>query len=706
MTTTVPRRVESVGTTWQHLPALDGLRALAVTAVLLFHGGYLTGGFLGVDLFFALSGYLITSLLIRDAELEGIALRRFWGRRFRRLLPAVFTMIAVVALWSWWFGTAADLDGVKSDGPWAVLYLANWHLIGESAGYWASFSQPSMFDHLWSLAIEEQFYVLWPLVVLAVWRWSRRPQRALATVCAVGAVASLATMVVLYSGGDPTRVYMGTDTRASSLLVGALVATVPVRRAVRRLWTLLGARLDVFVALVGGLVLASWAAIDGASSEVLYRGGLLTHSVACALLVGLVATASTAGSGPARSVRVLGWRPLAWVGTLSYGLYLWHWPIYVVVSPERAGFDGPGLLSVRLGLSFAAAIVSLRLVENPIRYRAVWARGRRGAVALVLSISALLTMLVLLPEPATEIARFEPTSLPTPATPETPTPAPDAPDSPDSPEVTEVTAVAEPADEDTPTAPDAASVPSVAPAAADESSEDGTDATPTAPEPAVRETISTVLWAGDSVAADLALGVEASLGAAGVPVDPTGAFPGIFVTADGDRRLSVQLPPKLGRRPADTVIMLLSGWDTEVDSETYRTALVELVDTVVDAGAKRMVLVTAPSHPDDERDRELHRLADVAAAIARDDERVHFIDSSAVWTSPDVLDANGDGAPERRRDGVHLCPAGSAGFAAWLVAKLATRFDGLAPVEASAWAAGPWTTDPRYDEPVGSCAPV
>ena len=128
-------------TTWKHLPALDGLRAAAVIAVLIFHGGYLQGGFLGVDLFFALSGFLITSLLIRDATNTaapaGIVLGTFWGRRFRRLLPAVFTMIALVALWSWLFGSGADLAGVQDDGPWAVVYLANWHFIAESSGYWA-----------------------------------------------------------------------------------------------------------------------------------------------------------------------------------------------------------------------------------------------------------------------------------------------------------------------------------------------------------------------------------------------------------------------------------------------------------------------------------------------------------------------------------------------------------------------------------------
>ncbi len=215
---------------WQHVPALDGLRALAVVAVLLFHGGYLQGGFLGVDLFFALSGFLITSLLIRDAGSEqGVRLGTFWGRRFRRLLPAVLTMIVIAALWAWLFGSLADLAGVEGDGPWAVFYVANWHFIAQSGGYWESFTEPSMFDHLWSLAIEEQFYLVWPIAVLAIWRWSRRPVRTLAVICAVAIGLSFLAMVLLYDGVEPTRVYMGTDTRAASLLVGALAATEPAR---------------------------------------------------------------------------------------------------------------------------------------------------------------------------------------------------------------------------------------------------------------------------------------------------------------------------------------------------------------------------------------------------------------------------------------------------------------------------------------------
>ena len=276
------------------MPALDGLRAAAVVAVLLFHAGHLQGGFLGVDLFFALSGFLITSLLLRDADHGGVRLLAFWGRRFRRLLPAVFVLIAVVALGAWMLGTPAELDGVRRTGGWALAYMANWHFIGEANGYWASFDQPSMFDHLWSLAIEEQFYVVWPLVVLAVWKVSRRRyrHRNLLAVTLGGVVASFVAMLVLYEpGADPTRIYMGTDTRAASILVGAAMATAPARRVASAAVGVIGRRIDQVIAVLLLGIGVSWVVVDGANSAVLYRGGLLLHSaVAAAIVVALAST--------------------------------------------------------------------------------------------------------------------------------------------------------------------------------------------------------------------------------------------------------------------------------------------------------------------------------------------------------------------------------------------------------------------------------
>jgi peptidoglycan/LPS O-acetylase OafA/YrhL len=658
---------------WTHVPGLDGLRAAAVIAVLVFHAGYLQGGFLGVDLFFALSGFLITSLLIRDSDGGTANLMTFWGRRFRRLLPAVFVMIAVIATWSWWFGSAADLDGVKNDGPWAVVYMANWHFIADSTGYWASFAQPSMFDHLWSLAIEEQFYVLWPLAVAAIWAWSRRPQRTLVVVAIVGSVVSLVTMLVLYQGGDPTRVYMGTDTRAASLLVGALAATTPARALARRVVARLGDRIDLLIAAIGAGILWSWFAIDGASASALYRGGLLLHSLACATIVVLVATAPSG-----RSLSVLGWRPLAWIGVLSYGLYLWHWPLYVIMSPERMGIDGVGLAVIRIAASFVAAYVSYRIVEDPLRHRVRWVRGRPGVVVLVASVVGLLAYLFVLPEPETEIAAFDPTIV-------TVAPVGDAaPDGTVAPGETDDVVVDDDAGEsagDT-TVPPVAAVP-----------------------PAERRTISSAIWAGDSVAFDLAPAVDAALTDAGLTMG-AGSYPGIRLLGPNDSlRLTSQLDDRIAAASADTVLIVVSTWDTDIDDEDYAAGLVELAALLPSDG--QLIVVSSPPTGDDEVNVELDRLAAVAAEVAEGSGgHIVFLDAGDVWAEPAVLDANGDGAPERKRDLTHVCPAGAANFAAWLATTLDADFDGLDPVDPSQWAGGEWVSDPRYDEPVGACAPV
>jgi peptidoglycan/LPS O-acetylase OafA/YrhL len=653
---------------WTHVAGLDGLRAAAVIAVLLFHAGHLQGGFLGVDLFFALSGFLITSLLIRDSESGGVNLVQFWGRRFRRLLPAVFVMILLVALWSWLFGTPADLDGVKSDGIFGLVYFANWHFIADSGGYWTSFAQPSMFDHLWSLAIEEQFYVIWPLVILAIWTFSRRPHRTLLIVAVAGVVASFTAMLLLYDGGDPTRVYMGTDTRAASLLMGVIAATPPVRAFARRVADRLGGRLGIVIAVIAAAILWSWFAIDGASSSSLYRGGLLLHSLACATLVGLLVAAR-----PGRVVNGFGWAPLAWIGMLSYGLYLWHWPLYVILSPERMGFDGAGLTVVRIAASFVAAYISFKIVEDPLRRRVPWVRGRPGLVVFVASIAGLIAFLIVLPDPETEIAAFDPASVAAATT--VPEPAPQQ----QAPAESEV----EPAD---------TSVPAVV--------------APPVTEPVARGSVSTVIWGGDSVAFDLAPAVGAAFTGAGVTVVPKASYPGIRLLGSNENlRLAGRVDEILTQQPADTVMIPVSTWDADESDEDYAAGLRELADLLPPDG--RLIVLSSPPTGEESVNADLDRLAGVAMETAAgSDGRIVFIDTGAAWVSPPVLDSNGDGAPERKRDLIHVCPAGAANFAAWLTTELDARFDGLEPVDPTTWASGEWVTDPRYDQPVGACAPV
>jgi peptidoglycan/LPS O-acetylase OafA/YrhL len=657
-------------TRWRHVDGLDGLRALAVVAVLLFHGGYLQGGFLGVDLFFALSGFLITSLLVRDADGGGIHLTAFWGRRFRRLLPAVLALIAVVAAWVAAFGSPAELDSVRRDGPWALGYLANWHAIAESGGYWQSFDQPSMFDHLWSLAIEEQFYLVWPVVLAVVWRWAPRPSRALVTTCVAGIALSLVTMVVLAGPSDPTRVYMGTDTRAASLLAGALAATAPCRRLLARLLERVDA--TALVVAVGALVLWTWVAVDGASSALLYRGGLALHSGLCALVVAVVATAPRAAGA-----RVLGCRPLAWIGVMSYGLYLWHWPVYVALSPERTGLAGPPLLVLRMAVSVAFAVASFQLVEDPVRRRAAWTRGQAALPALAAAVLLVATVLAVLPAPATEIAAFDPASV----------------------------AAAAPATTAVPTTA-GATLPTTAPSPA-------TSAPVTSPPvaqsaaPPLLPAIEHAVWTGDSIAWDMAPGIDAALTAADVDIDVNAAFIGLRLGhPDKFTDLTEAVRVRLETDGADTIIMQLSVWDATLDPTEQAALLAGLRDLVLGHGA-RLVVVRPPVVADESTNAGVATMTAAAEAMsAADPTHVVVLDPSAVWGPTAVLDIDGDGTPERKRDLTHVCPSGAAHFGAWLAGALASRFADVTPAPPEQWASGSWVRDGRYDQPTGTCAPV
>lgn len=371
------------------MPALDGMRGVAVLGVLLFHAGLLPGGFLGVDLFFTLSGYLITALLLREVERTGtLSLVSFWGRRIRRLLPALVTVLVTVALVVW---TIAPDDLVRttlSDGPWVQANLVNWHLLAESASYWDRFGGGRVFEHLWSIAVEEQFYLLWPVLVLVLAGRGGRFERRVAVVASGVAVASLVLMVLLVDPADPTRVYTGTDTRAFSLLLGALVATRPVREALLRA---VGRSIGAVVALIAACLAVTWALADGVDSVWLFTGGLFAHSLCAALLIGLTAHA------PATFLaHGLACRPLRWFGEISYSLYLWHWPVFVLLGAAQGWVRTSGAFTA----SIVLAAASKYLVEDPVRFRATWAHGRTGVVVFVLVMAGLALLWVLLPVPA------------------------------------------------------------------------------------------------------------------------------------------------------------------------------------------------------------------------------------------------------------------------------------------------------------------
>ncbi|MFI0764177.1 acyltransferase family protein [Streptomyces sp. NPDC021218] len=373
-----------------HIAALDGLRGFAVAAVLLFHAGLLRGGFLGVDLFFVLSGFLITGLLLGETAGRGrIALAAFWGRRARRLLPALVCAVVVtmVAMWAW--GTPAQLRFALDDVPWVGAQAVNWHYIAEQIGYWNA-SDSRAFAHLWSIGVEWQFYLAWPLVV-AVAAWGRYGERIVALLAGSGALVSLALTVSLGAAVDTTRAYEGTDTRAAALLLGALVATAPVRDLARRVPR--RAADLVCLVLAGGLV-AAWAMAEGEKAPRLFQGGLFLHSLAAAVLIALMA--QVPGT---RAARIAGSRLPRRMGEVSYSLYLWHWPVYLLLLPRLSGLGDWGAAAVAIGVSLMAAAVTKRLVEDPVRFRSGWACGRRGpaAVAALALIGVTLWMAVPVP---------------------------------------------------------------------------------------------------------------------------------------------------------------------------------------------------------------------------------------------------------------------------------------------------------------------
>ncbi|MCA2212134.1 acyltransferase family protein [Jidongwangia harbinensis] len=374
--------------------ALDGLRGVAILGVLLFHTGHLPGGFLGVDLFFALSGYLITDLLLREVAATGtVSLVAFWGRRVRRLVPALAVLLAGVSLVVWAAGPPDLVRTTRSDGPWVQLNLVNWHLLAESAGYWDRFGAARVFGHLWSIAVEEQFYLVWPVLVLLLARSGRRADGPVAAVAVLVSGASLAAMIALVDPADPSRVYTGTDTRAFSLLLGALVATGPVRTALARVAA--GPRAGAVPAVLLAGIGTAWCRTDGTGSMWLFTGGLFLHSLAGALLIGLCVSAP--GTVVARA---LAWQPLRWLGLISYGVYLWHWPIVVLLPASAAGLDGWVRTAAVCAGAIGLAAASKYLVEDPIRFRARWAHGRTGLLAFVLLMAGLAVLWWAMPEPA------------------------------------------------------------------------------------------------------------------------------------------------------------------------------------------------------------------------------------------------------------------------------------------------------------------
>ena len=458
----------SLGRGVGYLPGIDGLRALAVVAVLAYHldASWATGGYLGVEVFFVVSGFLITSLLLAEhRERDRIDLLAFWRRRARRLLPAVFVLVGLVFAYAAVVLPTGELHRFRGDGVASLLYVQNWHAIFTEQPYFEAFGRPSPLRHLWSLAIEEQFYLLWPLLLpIGLRRLGRRR-----TVIAV-AGAILVSVLLMAATADitaPERAYYGTDTRLFGILSGALLAFA---------WRPQRARGDVGPAArrviegagIAALVLLAWqhatrSEFDGWT----YPWGFLL--VDALTLVTIIAVTHPAS----RLERSVGSGPLQALGRRSYSIYLWHWPVIVFTRPGVDwGLTGSAALAARLALVAVLAEASYRLVERPVRDGTLqrWLTGatlpspaallrRRRAVGIAAVAGLLLAVTVIAapPDPGSEVAvgtvADQPSAITLPPVPPTPSTAPPT------------TAAATPADPPPATAPTTTPAPAPAEAA-------------------------------------------------------------------------------------------------------------------------------------------------------------------------------------------------------------------------------------------------
>jgi len=679
--------------TGQYLPALDGVRAFAVAGVLAYHLGFgwASGGYLGVDLFFVLSGFLITSLLLEEwATTARLRLGAFWARRARRLLPALFLVLFAIAAYvvlNGRFGppgsaALVDLNGLRGDALATLFYVANWHAIFAHQSYFAQFSAPSPLEHTWSLAIEEQFYLFWPpILLLVLWRARGWWRRVGLVVTVVGALVSAGLMAWLYHpGADPTRVYFGTDTRIFDMLAGATIAMLAAARAQPggRARSALHVAAPLAAVALGYFWVTAGSA-GGLPPGFMFRGGFLLCAVLGAVLIADVRQFHQGPLGSALSIQ-----PLRWIGMISYGIYLWHWPIFVYMSQARTGLSGSALDLSRIAATVALAAASYYLVERPIRRRrlAGWPR-----FALAPAAAALTAGLVVV------------ATIPAVAAPSTPAPSTSA--------VPPAAGRAVPG-----SGGDAGQVPIALPAAR----------VPSAQAPLQ------VMLIGDSVMNVAAPGLAAALGATGEATVSDRAIDGFGLANATNWRTSI--PTLIGQVHPDLILATWS-WDDSWalrDPRGYKAELEQAVRLMLAPGdGVAGVLFTEfpPTGPVLAQTRAQAAAEDAQRAAGQrawDDVvrtlpaafpgRVMYLPvASSVlldgrftsWLPPPT----DPGAPAdrwvrvRMVDHVHLCPAGVVRYADAVLADL-TPLMHLTPAQPGWWNQT-WVNDPRYNTPPGAC---
>ena len=365
-----------------YLAGIDGLRAISVLAVLVYHNytvpagrstGPFPGGFLGVEVFFVISGYLITSLLLDERRRTGgVAFGQFWLRRARRLLPALFLVLAFCITWSLLFMPDA-IGSLKGDALAGTFYFSNWWQIAANHSYFAA-SSPELLKHLWSLAIEEQFYFIWPLVLIFGLKRIGMKRMVLAVI----GVAALSTVLMWWlanpsANWDPSRfVYYATICRMSGLLLGALLAFLWTPRRVRGR-TGPGARYVLDLAGAIGIIGLFWSFrhFEFQSAGLYTRGGFVLVDILTVLVLAAIVHPKADWNF------LLGNRPMVWIGLRSYGIYLWHYPLFWILTKRNiedwVGFAPPNWLwyALRFGITIGIAELSFRFVETPIRHGAI-----------------------------------------------------------------------------------------------------------------------------------------------------------------------------------------------------------------------------------------------------------------------------------------------------------------------------------------------
>ncbi len=660
-----------------------------MAGVVAFHLGHLQGGFLGVDLFFTLSGYLITRLLLDERQATGtISLAAFWSRRAWRLLPALYALVAAIGAYAAFSAAPGELDDLRSAGLATLLFVANWWFIIGDAGYWDQFVVPSPFEHVWSLAIEQQFYVVWPLVVVLVYRGARSLDRLLVvTVTLVG--ASTLWLAVL-SRDDVSRAYFGSGSRSGSILVGAGLAILIHRQDP---WLVAAARSRMAPWVAGaasGLVAAAWIDVNGATDTWFYLGGYLAHAVAVSIVIAVL-TFRTTG----RAVRGLESAPLRRLGVISYGLYLWHWPVIVVVDVERTGFSGSALLITRVALSLLLAEASYRLLEVPARRRLA---GKVAAIIVFPLIGALIAgALVLATRSSSSEAAF--TSVPPPPPPPPPSAMPGDSDPGDS-------DPAESNDAANASAQVATTVIRVAEATAPALLVTTPSVLPPVRTPTEADPLRVVLI-GDSYMYDAEPGIVAALEAMGVEVVGASQL-GFTITGEGWEdavRSTVAL------HDPDLVVAMWArfdaAWLESNDPAEYEQRLDAAVDILTADGAALGFIGLAPSLTSGVDRVPVDRTINTAFADISDrSDRAFYIDPDPI-VAPDgetrrtIETAEGE-LLVRKVDVSHYCGDGSARFGLAL-SELVNRLTAEPVADPASWWTSEWRNDPRYDDPSGSC---